>query len=68
MNERIEEFSNRADKLAVAEVIANDSDYFDAYHEKFAELIVKECIEVVSKSCASPTGAQALMGHFGVER
>jgi hypothetical protein len=34
---------------------------------KFAELIVKECIDVVGKSTASPTGYQALMKHFGVE-
>jgi hypothetical protein len=35
--------------------------------EKFAELIVAECIDVVGKSTASPTGYQALMKHFGVE-
>jgi hypothetical protein len=35
--------------------------------EKFAELIVKECIDVVGKATASPNGYQALMKHFGVE-
>jgi hypothetical protein len=30
-------------------------------------LIVAECIDVVGKSTASPTGYQALMKHFGVE-
>ncbi len=35
--------------------------------EKFAELIVAKCIDVVAKSTASPTGYQALMKHFGVE-
>jgi hypothetical protein len=35
--------------------------------EKFAELIVKECIEVVGRATASPNGYQALMKHFGVE-
>ena len=35
--------------------------------EKFALLIVKECIDVVGKSTASPTGYQALMKHFVVE-
>ena len=31
---------------------------------KFAELIVRECIDVVSKATASPNGYQALMKHF----
>jgi hypothetical protein len=35
--------------------------------EKFAELIVKECMEVVTKKCASPTAYNALAEHFGVE-
>ena len=35
--------------------------------EKFAELIVRECMNVVSKATASPNGYQALMKHFGVE-
>jgi len=35
--------------------------------ELFAKLIVKECIDVVSKATASPNGYQALMKHFGVE-
>jgi hypothetical protein len=35
--------------------------------EKFAELIVKECMDVVGKATASPNGYQALMKHFGVE-
>ena len=35
--------------------------------QKFAELIVRECMNVVSKATASPNGYQALMKHFGVE-
>ena len=37
------------------------------FEEKFAELIVRECIDVVGKATASPNGYQALMKHFGVE-
>jgi len=37
------------------------------FNEKFAELIVRECIDVVGKATASPNGYQALMKHFGVE-
>jgi hypothetical protein len=32
--------------------------------QKFAELIVHECMEVVSKKCASPTAYNALVEHF----
>jgi hypothetical protein len=35
--------------------------------EKFAELIVRECMDVVSKKCASPTAYQALMEHWSIE-
>jgi hypothetical protein len=35
--------------------------------EKFAELIVRECMSVVSKKCASPTAYEALAEHFGFE-
>lgn len=41
--------------------------YSNFDHEKFAELIVRECIDVVSKATASPNGYQAIMKHFGVE-
>ena len=35
--------------------------------EKFANLIVRECMDVVHKKCASPTAYNALAEHFGVE-
>ena len=35
--------------------------------ERFAEKIVRECMEVVSRKCASPTAYNALAEHFGVE-
>jgi len=35
--------------------------------EKFAELIVRECISVVTSKCASPTARNALIEYFGVE-
>jgi hypothetical protein len=34
----------------------------------FAELIIRECIDVVGKATASPNGYQAIMKHFGVEQ
>jgi len=35
--------------------------------DQLAELIVRECMEVVSKKCASPTAYNALVEHFGIE-
>jgi len=35
--------------------------------QKLAELIIKECMDVVAKKCASPTAYNALTEHFGVE-
>ena len=35
--------------------------------EKLTELIVRECMDVVAKKCASPTAYNALVEHFGVE-
>ncbi len=66
MNQRILE-------LAIAAAPANSSIPHSEWNipkefiEKFAELIVAECMIVVSKKCASPTAYNALVEHFGVE-
>jgi hypothetical protein len=64
MNERIKELAREAgfNHMGIGLVIG-----IEEYHQKFAELIVRECIEVVGKATASPNGYQALMKHFGVE-
>ena len=55
--------------------IADDCGLYIAYDNRevtnkelsfFAETIVRECMDVVSKATASPNGYQALMKHFGV--
>jgi hypothetical protein len=56
MNERIKELAEQ-----VYGTQATDQE------QKFAELIVRECIDVVGKATASPNGYQAIMNHFGVE-
>jgi hypothetical protein len=67
MNERIEKFARECG--AWNQVYGNRTfmidDHFDI--EKFAELIVRECVDVVGKATASPNGYQAIMKHFGVE-
>ena len=66
MNEQIRRLMEQA-------VISIDGQTFgktyvpDAFTEKFAELIVQECMEVVAGKCASPTAYNALAEHFGVE-
>ena len=55
MNKRIQQLATEAELELTIET------------KKFAELIVKECMEVVSKKCASPTAYNALAEHFGVE-
>lgn len=35
--------------------------------ERFAEKIVRECMEVVSRKCASPTAYNALAEHWKVD-
>ena len=42
-------------------------DWNTQFNEKLAELIVRECVDVVGKATASPNGYQAIMKHFGVE-
>jgi hypothetical protein len=69
MNERIEKFSEQARQYADSMYPSglDIGKWGPAYQEKFAELIVRECIDVVGKATASPNGYQALMKHFGVE-
>jgi len=63
MNERIRELMEQAglydfviESMGINEEI-----------EKFAELIIQECMDVVAKKCASPTAYNALAEHWGVE-
>ena len=68
MNERIRELYEQA-RLHAKSIDADidPKGWMDLYHQKFAELIVRECMGVVSKKCASPTAYYALRDHFGVE-
>lgn len=63
MNERIKQLWDTAAKLEPDPSWEGQTKFM----EKFAELIVRECIDVVGKATASPNGYQALMKHFGVE-
>jgi hypothetical protein len=62
---RIREFAEQS--TTYIEPTSNSGEGWIFDKEKFAELIVKECIDVVGKATASPNAYQALMKHFGVE-
>jgi hypothetical protein len=66
MNERIENLMYHAG-LTASGCWDNMDEYDRSAIEKFAELIIKECIDVVSKATASPNGYQSLIKHFGVQ-
>jgi hypothetical protein len=51
MNERIKELYNQADKFAkenrTQTISGPGNNYFELFHEKFAELIVRECAKLI---------------------
>ena len=53
MNERIQKLYDQADKFAkenkTQTISGPGNNYFELFHEKFAELIVKECISIVEE-------------------
>jgi len=63
MNERIRELMEQAGlyDFVIESMGINEE------MEKFAELIIQECMDVVAKKCASPTAYNALAEHWGVE-
>jgi len=69
MNERIKELYTKAYCMAFDE--ADDKNFLDHHMEKFAELIVQECIEVVG-DCSDQFATRSqiteeIKEHFGVE-
>ena len=67
MNERIKELWTQAGGHYNSGNQHTWPEYTITDPEKFAELIVAECMDVVAKKCASPTAYNALVEHFGVE-
>jgi hypothetical protein len=70
MNERIQKLYDQADKFAkenrTQTISGPGNNYFELFHEKFAELIVRECALVVHKK-TGPKSALNVLEHFGVE-
>jgi hypothetical protein len=68
MNERIRQLMGQTlDEKFAGTWSTMDLQDLTKFADRFAELIVGECIDVVAKATASPNGYQALMKHFGVE-
>jgi hypothetical protein len=73
MNERIRELA----KKAYEDVIANTPSFLvtkDVYEEKFAELIIREIVDIFDRRAEPGTGfylpqepAEMIRQHFGVE-
>jgi len=84
MNKQIQKLYDQADKFAkenrTQNIAAPGNNYFELFHEKFAELIVRECVDRVTSKAngwGDMTGfaikesildcAKDLKEHFGVE-
>ena len=73
MNERIKELSKQAEQYALDKANeGNDEDYDysfdDDFQEKFAELIVRECIDIADEyDGVGSTIVGRMKQHFGVE-
>ena len=76
MNERIQKLYDQADKFAkenrTQTISGPGNNYFELFHEKFAELIVRECEQVSLKNShrGDDMGsiiARQIREHFGVE-
>ena len=73
MNERIQKLYDQADKFAkenrTQTISGPGNNYFELFHEKFAELIVRECArvaDVADENKCEWIGGNILT-HFGVE-
>ena len=54
MNERIQKLYDQADKFAkenrTQTISGPGNNYFELFHEKFAELIVRECVDICNQA------------------
>jgi hypothetical protein len=79
MNERIQKLYDQADKFAkenrTQTISGPGNNYFELFNEKFAELIVRECIDIAQDRAAfdgfPPNDVNHIISeikeHFGVE-
>lgn len=66
MNERIKELAEQANEYTNSRVAGPSPIWFECFNEKFAELIILECAELVEYN--SKGAGRDIREHFGVER
>jgi len=71
MNKQIQKLYDQADKFAkenrTQNIAAPGNNYFELFHEKFAQLIVRECADFLKDKLDDHFAAEQLEEHFGVE-
>ena len=65
MNKKIKQLADEAEKYADAN-FKGEPFWSEAYESKFAELIVRECVDYCGENLSKTVGG-ALKIHFGVE-
>ena len=74
MNERIKELMAQADKFAAENktqtISGLGNNYFELLHEKFAELIVRDCVEqiIIRERTDGEWYQDDIFKHFGVKK
>ena len=75
MNEQIKELADTAHKQAyeiyterLTREKADKVIFYDIFNQKFAELIVRECVLISRTSTDGFTAGRRMGEHFGVER
>lgn len=63
MNDRIKELAEQADDYATEKARDGYSNYNLVYDRKFAELIVRECLTVISKASKEASEQNTYMGN-----
>jgi hypothetical protein len=72
MNKQIQKLYDQADKFAkenrTQNIAAPGNNYFELFHEKFAQLIVRECADIATiNSNQWHSAGTYVLKHFGVE-
>jgi hypothetical protein len=67
MNERIKELAEQAVEETHQMMIMEFKNFESKLYEKFAELIVKECVSVMYEDDGATHHCELLFTHFGVD-
>lgn len=69
MNKLIKQFADQADEYADGYADEYDPIWWQLYNEKFAELIIRECVDQTwQPGIFHDTALSELIKHFGIEK